>query len=132
MAMSFSAAVAKYGVTALDKVDKIRRASILDLIGLIIEATPVDTGLLRGNFQASINAPITSKTDREDKTGDAVIAEAMANLGSLADIFFLTNNLPYAERIEYEGFSAQAPEGMVRISAARWAEIVKKNAEAYK
>jgi predicted short-subunit dehydrogenase-like oxidoreductase (DUF2520 family) len=122
--MSFSAAVAKYGVTALDKVDKIRRASILDLIGLIIEATPVDTGLLRGNFQASINAPVTSKTDREDKTGDAVIAEAMANLGSLADIFFLTNNLPYAERIEYEGFSAQAPEGMVRISAARWAEIV--------
>jgi hypothetical protein len=130
--MSFSAAVAKYGITSLDKVDKIRRASILDLVGLIIEATPVDTGLLRGNFQASINSPVTSATDRKDKVGGEVIAEAMANLGSLADIFFLTNNLPYVERIEYEGFSAQAPEGMVRINAARWAEIVKKNAEAYK
>ena len=34
---------------------------------------------------------------------------------------FLTNNLPYGERIEYLGWShIQKPEGMVRVSVSKF------------
>ena len=33
-------------------------------------------------------------------------------------VFYLTNNLPYANKMEYGG-SAQAPQGMVRINIQR-------------
>jgi hypothetical protein len=40
-------------------------------------------------------------------------------------VIYLTNALPYARRLEY-GWSKQAPSGMVRISAMRFAEAVRK------
>ncbi len=130
--MGFKAAVKAYGVNALIRVDKIRRASVLELFSLVIQGTPVDTGHLRGNWQVSLNSPILSKTERLDKGGDAVIAEALANLGSLVDVVYMMNNLPYAERIEYEGHSKQAPGGMVRVNAVKWARIVAAKAKAIK
>lgn len=131
MAGSFSAAVKAWGPKALITVDKIRRASALEVFSLVIDGTPVDTGLLRGNFQTSINAPKTSRIERLDKGGDLAKAEALANLGSLVDVVYLTNSLPYVERIEYEGHSKQAPSGMVRLAAMRWPEIVAAKAKGY-
>ena len=110
------------------RLDKIRRASILELFNLIVDATPVDTGLLRGNWQVAINSPKVDKTSRLDRGGNQAKAEALANLGALADIVFLTNNLPYVERIEFEGYSRQAPGGMARRNIARWKEIVEAKA----
>lgn len=117
-----------FGIKALDKVDKVRRASILELFRLVIYATPVDTGRLRGNWQTTINSPASRELDRE--SADAAMAEAVANLGSLVDVVWLTNNLPYAEAIEY-GHSKQAPEGMVRRHVAMWRRIVESKAKAY-
>lgn len=128
---SFSAAVKQFGQKAVLRIDAIRRASILELFGLVIDATPVDKGLLRGNWQVSLNSPITETTTRSDVTGGDAKAEALANLGSLVDIVYMTNNLPYAERIEYDSYSRQAPAGMVRINVARWQEIVSAKAEGY-
>lgn len=131
MTQSFSAAVARWGIDALVRVDQVRRASALELFSLVIDATPVDTGRLRGNWQVSINSPVTSETSRLDKSGGLAKAEALANLGSLVDIVYMTNNLPYVEAIEFDGHSAQAPSGMFRLSVMRWEEIVKKKAQAY-
>lgn len=131
MTASFQAAVKAWGAKALVRVDEIRRASILELFSLVIEGTPVDTGLLRGNWQTSLNAPILTKTQRLDKAGAAAKAEALANLGGLVDIVFMVNSLPYAEKIEYEGYSAQAPVGMVRKNKIRWPEIVAAKAKGY-
>ncbi|WP_162455859.1 hypothetical protein [Pseudoxanthomonas kalamensis] len=39
----------------------------------------------------------------------------------------MANNLPYANRIEYDGWShTKAPAGMVRVSFARIRQIVSK------
>lgn len=130
MAGRFERQLRGFGVTALDKVDKIRRASVLELFKLVIYASPVDTGRLRGNWQTTINSPATAATTRDDPSGAAALAEAMANLGSLADVVWFSNNLPYAERIEYEGWSRQAPEGMVRRHIAQWQRIVSAKAQA--
>lgn len=130
MAGRFESQLRGFGVKALDKVDKVRRASVLELFKLVIMATPVDTGRLRGNWQTTINSPAGAVTTRDDPSGAAALAEAMANLGSLADVVWFTNNLPYAERIEYEGWSRQAPEGMVRRHIAQWQRIVSAKAQA--
>lgn len=128
---SFTLAIERWGADTLIKIDKVRRASILELFNLVIDGTPVDTGMLRGNWQTSVNAPTTGAIDREDKPGAAAKAEALANLGSLVDVVYMVNSLPYVERIEYEGYSAQAPEGMVRKNALRWQAIVEAKAKEY-
>ncbi|ATS92239.1 tail completion or Neck1 protein [Xanthomonas phage Bosa] len=120
-----------FGIKTLDKVDKVRRASVLELFKLVIFSTPVDTGRLRGNWQTTINSPAGAAIDRLDMGGGAAMAEAVANLGSLTDVIWFTNNLPYAERIEYDGWSKQAPEGMVRRHLASWKRIVAAKARAF-
>jgi hypothetical protein len=124
MTMDFTSAVRAHGINALKRVDRIRRASALEVMKLIIYATPVDTGRARGNWQISLNAPMTVVTGRDDRGGGAVMAEAMANLGSLTDVVWMTNNLPYIKKLEYDGHSQQAPNGMFRKAVARWDEIV--------
>lgn len=127
----FEADLRKFGIKSMDKVDKVRRASVLELFKLVIFATPVDTGRLRGNWQTTINSPAGAALDRTDPGGGAAMAEAVANLGSLTDVVWFTNNLPYAERIEYDGWSRQAPEGMVRKHVAMWRRIVEAKARAF-
>jgi len=40
----------------------------------------------------------------------------------LGDIVYLANNLPYAQRLE-DGWSQQAPEGMVKLTVQRFQQI---------
>lgn len=119
-----------FGIKTLDVLDKVRRASVLELFKLVIESTPVDTGRLRGNWQATINTPATAAIDRDDASGSLALAQAVANLGSLVDVVWFTNNLPYAESIEY-GHSRQAPEGMLRRHVASWKRIVDAKAKFF-
>lgn len=130
MAGQFESQLRGFGIKALDKVDKVRRASALELFKLVIYATPVDSGRLRGNWQTTINSPAVAALDRTDPNGSLSLAEAMVNLGGLLDVVWFTNNLPYAERIEYDGWSRQAPEGMVRKHVAQWRRIVEAKARA--
>lgn len=130
MAGRFETQLRGFGITALDKVDKVRRASVLELFKLVIYATPVDTGRLRGNWQTTINTPAGSTREVLDPSGGAALAEVMANMGGLLDVVWFTNNLPYVERIEYDGWSRQAPEGMVRKHIAQWQRIVSAKAAA--
>lgn len=130
--MSFEAQVRKFGKTTLDRIDKVRRASALELFRLIIEETPVDNGVLRNNWRTQVNSPNVSEKDSADPSGAQALAEAAANLGRLQDTVFFTNNLPYAERIEYDGWSRfKAPAGMVRKNVAKWDQIVAAKAREY-
>lgn len=131
MAGRFQGQLTGFGIKTLDRLDKVRRASVLELFKLVIFATPVDTGRLRGNWQTTINSPAGAAINRNDPGGAAAMAEAVANLGSIVDVVWFTNNLPYAERIEYDGWSRQAPEGMVRKHIASWKRIVEAKAKAF-
>ena len=44
--------------------------------------------------------------------------ESLPNLHQADQPIFLTNNLPYAERIEYGGSRSSKPQGMVRVSVS--------------
>lgn len=78
--------------------------------------SPVDTGLFRANWQASLDQPYTGATKAANRQGsiDHVIPFAKAANGH---VFYLTNKVPYAYKLEYMSHSQQAPNGMVRVSA---------------
>ena len=127
----FESDLRAFGIKTEATFDKVRRASILELFKLIIYSTPVDSGRLRGNWQTAVNDPAGVAIDRDDKNGALALAEAMANLGGMLDTVWFTNNLPYAERIEYDGWSYKEPEGMVRKHLAQWQRIVRAKARYF-
>lgn len=93
------------------------RVICLDLMSGIVLKTPVDTGRARANWQASIGAAKDDTLNATDKNGTATItANADAVAKAPGNVFWLTNNLPYISRLEYEGWSSQAPRGMVRLT----------------
>ena len=75
-------------------------------------------GSLRGAWQASKGSPDFSLSKRvQDSESGAASAAAfsVADTVRFGDTFYLTNPLPYANRVE-RGWSTQAPVGMVRVT----------------
>ena len=103
------------------------REIIIEVGNSLIRMSPVDTGRFRGNWQMSIDAPPAGALSTLDPTG----AEATARIAGESILFragttaFIVNNLPYAIPLEY-GHSDQAPGGMVRITQARFQQIVEE------
>lgn len=92
------------------------RRICLDLFARIVQKTPVDTGMLRGNWHISLNATEPRRLPPQ-KYPSIVIAAGGAQLAkaTIRETVIMQNNMPYARRIEY-GWSKQAPNGMVRQS----------------
>lgn len=126
--MSFAQDLKRFADATLTRHDKVKKAFAISLFGSVIMDTPVDTGRLRGNWQCSIGSQDTSVTDNTDKYGSLTVnAMQLKVKGSRGeDAIFLSNSLPYASRIEYDGWShTKAPNGMVRRNVARANEILK-------
>jgi hypothetical protein len=86
----------------------------------------LDTGRARANWRASINHPVDiadDSTNWERAIADAAVKVEESKLG---DALWLSNSLPYIHRLEYDGWSMQAPAGMVRINMARVRRLVKQ------
>ena len=126
--MSFSTQIAEFGPRAAARINDIRRGVTMKLFSAIILDTPVDEGTLRANWQCTLDAPATGTLERQDKSGRIPIAEAqtVTNASDGDTPVFLTNNLPYAVKIEFEGWShTKAPEGMVRRNVVRFGRLIR-------
>tara|TARA_R110000796_G_scaffold192501_1_gene309165 strand:- start:101 stop:505 length:405 start_codon:yes stop_codon:yes gene_type:complete len=127
--MNFSLDVKKFAAKSNRNVSDVIVATSVDLFSTIITETPVDTGRLRANWQASLGSPITSKTETTDKTGGETKSKMISVINTFAGdgSLFLSNNLPYAYRIEFLGWSRlKAPKGMVRVSFRQVHSAMKK------
>ena len=124
--MSFASDVAKFAKLTNASMDETGRAIALELFSSIIKDTPVDTGRARGNWQTSIGTPKEGQVTR-DGEGPA-LAEAASETAKfgIGKLVWLSNNLPYIYRLEYLGWSKQAPDGMARKNVARIQSIVRK------
>ena len=127
--MTFAADIRRFTGKTEKALDKTVRAITFALFREVIQRTPVDTGRLKGNWQTSTGAPAVTTITRADPSGAAAIAEVVTNGGGWGSTTYLTNALPYAQRVEYDGWShTKSPEGMVRVSFARINSIVAKAA----
>ena len=116
-----------------DRMDQVVRGTLLDLSRRIVLRTPVGNpslwasappagytgGQAKGNWQASIGSPETGTTSTIDKSGSATLASINGKTQSApGNVWYLANNLPYIGRLEFDAWSTQATEGMVRVSLA--------------
>lgn len=143
--MSFKNQLRLFSTKARQNNRQLVRGVKLELFKAVVNDTPVDTGRLRGNWQASLAKPKNGQL--EERGLPEVFNEIEANLGKIDQASFLTNNLPYAPTVEYGGYpnppeykatkpgetqevkvvggySKKAPEGMVRRNVARFRRLV--------
>ncbi len=131
--MSFALDVSKFVEKAKKNPEKVMRQVSIKLFSAIIKASPVDTGRFRMNWMASGSTPADGTTDATDKSGNTATGNATSFVLNAADwhTFTLTNNLPYAQRLEY-GWSQQAPQGMVRTNVSRFQQLLNEEASKVK
>lgn len=109
--------------------ETVARQVSFKLFSAVIKASPVDTGRFRMNWQTAGAVAPSGVIDGTDKGGAAAIGDAASYIFAASDWneFTLTNNLPYAERLEY-GWSNQAPQGFVRVNVARFNTLLEEEA----
>lgn len=133
---SFSAQVSRFCFGSKRKADEVLRRSVVTLATKIILRSPVDTGLFRGNWQLRVGAPVRGSLTTLDPFGTTAIARIAKAMQSddapIGKVFYLGNTLPYGHRLEFEGWSKQAPNGMVGISVKEFPQDVAAIVKAIK
>lgn len=148
----FGDGVTRFAAKTDKEARRIAREVVYETFRRVIMKTPVDTGAARWNWMVSLGGngddpPVDP--DKYDKTGGIAttrVALAMKTYDG-AGIAWLSNGLPYARVLEYGlypnpplrgswvkgkgwvvksvgGFSRQAPQGMVRVTALEFGGIV--------
>jgi len=112
---SFQTQVTGFVKKTIANAEKQRKQDIARLFSAIIDDTPVVTGLLKGNWQATSISPASGKLDRTTPASP----RPAVNASQWGQTVYLANNLPYARRIEYGYSKVKAPQGMVRKNIAR-------------
>ena len=86
----------------------------------VVQMSPVDTGRFKGNWQVGIVSQVTTTIDNQDKSGASTLSSGLAQINQmqLGQTVYITNNLPYARRLEFDAWSKQAPQGMVAVTLA--------------
>lgn len=127
--MSFSSDVSRIAKKMGEDAETVASATFIELFSSVIKDTPVDSGRLRGEWQTTKNSPAQNEAGRT-QTGSTGIATAEAIFTiTKPDTYYLTNVMPYAERVEFDGWShTKAPRGMVRINIKRLNQILRKEA----
>ncbi len=122
----------------LERADVLKRAVAIKLFSSIIRDSPVGdpdlwkskppAGYVGGRFRANWNSTVgTPDTSTSESTAQQAAIPAMIQVVEASDrkeINWLANSLPYAARLEYEGWSRQAPAGMVRRNVARIKRLI--------
>ena len=153
--------MATYKLTELNKwakkigtrADNIINKVCFGMSEAVIDQTPVwrgqgkRGGTARGNWQPSLHSAAQGVLDLQDENGATTKQKAKAVSNNAAgNVFYLTNNLPYIRVLEYGlypqgayktfrtegGYSIQAPQGMVRITAREFNRKVKEQVNKFK
>ncbi len=129
----------KFQRKTADKMDKIVRKVSLEILKSVVFKSPVDTGRFRSNWQVSIGSvpsgtvgyqgteAIAERAGSKGPVYEATVAKSKgtADSAKAGDVIYIANNLPYAVRLE-EGYSGQAPAGMVTLTVQEFASTVKR------
>lgn len=99
----------------------------VSLVGLtalrgVVNKSPVDTGRFKGNWNLGIGEVDETTTESTDKDGGPTIVRGDISLQSYGategfPVLNVSNSLPYGPRLE-DGYSGQAPSGMVGLTVA--------------
>ncbi|MBT2333622.1 HK97 gp10 family phage protein [Variovorax paradoxus] len=125
---TFAVQLSEFAKKAGANADLVVKKVAIDILARVVMRSPVDTGRFRGNWQLTVGAPASGNLATEDKGGASTVNAGTAALASfqVGPTIFITNNLPYGPRLEYEGYSKQAPSGMVRVTVSEFEGLIRK------
>lgn len=124
--MSLASDLRRFAQKSNQKMETVIKSSLIRVGSSIVVKSPVDTGRFKNNWLSAYGTIDTTVTQAVDLSGSAAIGRLTEKASgvNVGETFYFTNSLPYAERLEYEGWSEQAKAGMVRVSVASWESIV--------
>lgn len=141
--MSFTADISRWVAKAKGNEDKVVRKVIIGLGASIVMKNPVGDatywkssppagyvgGRSRANWQYGNGVMPSGSIDSVDASGGATIGKIVAGVSSspTASVHWIANSLPYINRLE-DGYSRQAPNGMVKLTAEEFQQIVRRAA----
>ena len=145
--MSFKSDLANFTAKAIRKNNQVVRKIVIDMGTSLVLRTPVGNpslwqsapppgyagGRARANWQYGTGEMPAGALDAIDTHGNSTINKIIGGVQSSkpASIHWIANNLPYIKRLE-EGWSSQAPQGMLRLTVMEFEQTVKSAAEAVK
>ena len=107
-------------------IDQSLQEIVIEIGSSVVMLSPVLTGRFRGNWQLTLGTPSNFSLNTYDPIGSATIAEIVQKAQFFTDgqVAYIVNNLTYGPLIETGDHSRKAPNGVVRVTAARFLEIV--------
>lgn len=125
---AFSLAIGKFCERAKGNAELVFRKVSIDMLSRVILRSPVDTGRFRANWQVGL-AAVGFRLEEEDPSGSKTIAMGTMRIEGikLGGAVWISNSLPYALRLE-NGWSTQAPSGMVKVTIAEYQRLVSRAA----
>lgn len=118
--------IVKEAATAeVEAVDRALRKTYIDRLGAVILSTPVDTGALQASWFLDPTVDY-GKTANSSGQGAGYIAARINGEKVVGEKWYFYNNQPYAYRIEYDGYSNQAPTGMLRTNLLSFGRKLRK------
>jgi hypothetical protein len=113
-----------------DQVRKTIQDASVDMFNQIIEDSPIKSGAFVGGYGID-NGEFNGQPNSKGSKQRQIEIDTRRKDPLKEDIVF-ENDAPYAERLEF-GYSAQAPEGMIRKNVMQWdkylTEAAKRNFE---
>lgn len=126
------------------EIKDVRKTYAFALYTSIVKKTPVDTGRARGNWNITVG--------HDDTTASTRTKPQFKNVDEVPKVegdetIYISNNLPYITKLEYggypknpkggsgktvNGYSKQAPEGMVGVALANNENIFNSAVRAVK
>lgn len=94
------------------------KKSVVQAFSLTVQRTPVDKGVARNSWLIG--------SSNDGAVGDTRVVIDTFKIPDIGGMVLLYSNLPYIERLE-NGWSAQAPNGMVSVTVNVWPDIVRAN-----
>jgi len=132
----------------LAQCEKTHRDAIQLLYNKIVEYTPIGRpelwqnlpkrdyvpGALKQSWKMSTGGARSTQTGRYTGDASALDAGYKTQSGVMTKIqnVAIYNDRPYAYRVEYMGWSNQAPNGMMRRANMEWEQLVKQAEQANK
>lgn len=146
--MALAVGIGKLQERFNNDVGLLKRSVMIKLFGAVVKSTPVGNpahwnltdaqkraiiksgytgGQLRAAWRFSVGIPDTEKRVNFSDPTDKITRQVSAQVDEKDGSVFLTNAMPYAGAVEYDGHShTKAPEGMVRVNLIRFARNIER------
>jgi hypothetical protein len=138
--MTFSSDLTRITEKYKRRINNVVKSVVVDIGERLVEKSPVGNpslwknplsapegyvgGAFRANWQHGLNSyPLTTIDSTDNDVSARIEQGAMA--GRLGDSHYIVNNLPYSIRLE-DGWSTQAPGGIVGLTVTEFGSIVNK------